>query len=53
MLEEELSYIEDVAVANGWDRVTAKSSINKIEGKIYKEELQKLWNPLQFEREKR
>ena len=52
LLGEELSYIEDVAVANGWERNEAKSNISKVEHKVYQEDFQKLRNPQDFQNKK-
>ena len=52
LLKDELGFIEDTAVANGWPRSLAKREISSIEGKIYREDLAKLRDPVRFENER-
>ena len=52
LLKTELTLIEDVAVANGWIRNDAKNVIAETEQKIYKEDLLKLRDPVQFQIER-
>ena len=49
LLNEEIELVENVAVANGWDREVARGIIKDTERKVKEEHESKLIDPVQFE----
>ena len=49
----EIEFIEDVVVANGWPRDLAKLEIGKVERKVFREDYRRMRDPIGYENERR